>query len=248
MGKEIVVQDLDFFYGDKQALKKINLQLQKGEVLALIGPTGSGKSSFLRILNRMHETVVANTKIQGEVTIGGADILEQDAGQLRRQVGMIFSQPNPFPMSVYENVAYGLKIHQVEGDITEQVERSLRQVGLWAQLRGRLEYWAPDLTLGQQQRLCLARVLALGSDILLLDEPTKSLDPVSTTGFEELLSKLKANHTMLLATNSLQQAGRIADRTAFFLEGELVEEGPTEELFQRPQDPRTEAYLTGRFS
>jgi phosphate transport system ATP-binding protein len=248
MNAKIKVRDFSLTYGEKPILRRINLDVPAGEITALIGPSGAGKSSFLRALNRTNDW--EGVREDGTVLLDDLDIYGPgtDVVQLRKRVGMVFQTPIPFPMSIFDNVAFGPRIHGLRrrGELMEIVERSLKQTALWDELQDRLEQSALSLSVGQRQRLCIARVLAVKSEVLLLDEPCADLDAASTMKIEDLLHQLKANYTIILATN-LQQAGRIADRTAFFWEGELVEEGPTKSLFQKPGDPRTEAYLTGRF-
>ena len=231
------------------ALKGISLDLEKNAVTALIGPSGCGKSTFLRTLNRMND-LIPSVKIEGDVTYEGKDIYkEHDVIELRKRVGMVFQKPNPFPMSIYDNIAYGPRIHGIKNksDLNEIVERSLKGAALWDEVKDRLKTNALGLSGGQQQRLCIARTLAVEPEVLLMDEPTSALDPISTLKIEELMGTLKDHYTVVIVTHNMQQAGRIADYTAFFLSGEVVEYGKTEEIFHSPKDRRTEDYITGRF-
>ena len=250
MGDKIVVRNLDLFYGDHQALKDIDLDMREKSVTAFIGPSGCGKSTFLRTLNRMHD-LIPNVKILGEVKIDGQDIhsSETDVVLLRKKVGMVFQRPNPFPKSVFENVAYGPRIHgeAKKQKLNEIVEASLRGAALWDEVKDRLHKSALGLSGGQQQRLCIARLLAVEPEILLMDEPTSALDPISTMKVEELISQLKDKYTIIIVTHNMHQASRVSDRTAFFLNGELVEADDTWVLFTRPADKRTEDYISGRF-
>jgi phosphate transport system ATP-binding protein len=240
------VRKLNFFYGKVQALHAINLDIAGNRVTALIGPSGCGKSTLLRTLNRMHETV-RHTRLDGEIRLDGEDILVQDVTRLRRRVGMVFQRPNPFPKSIFDNVAYGLRINGHTGGLTDAVERSLRRAALWDEVKDQLHKSAYALSGGQQQRLCIARALAVDPEVLLLDEPCSALDPVNTAKIEELLFDLKSNCTLVIVTHNMQQAARVSDSTAFLLSGELVEFTPTPQMFTTPTDPRTEAYITGRF-
>ena len=246
---KFLVQDLDLYYNKFQALKKINLDIKEKEITALIGPSGCGKSTFLKTLNRMND-LEEGVRIEGRIALDGKDIFtEIDPISLRHRVGMVFQQPNPFPKSIYDNVAYGPRIHGVtkKSELDEIVERSLRQAAIWDELKDRLNKSALGLSGGQQQRLCIARALAVKPEVLLMDEPTSALDPGSTMKVEELMSELKKNYTVVIVTHNMQQAARISDRTAFFLLGELVECGPTGEIFSTPKDKRTEDYISGRF-
>lgn len=246
---EIQVKNLDLFYGDNQALKNINIEIEKNKVTALIGPSGCGKSTFLRTLNRMND-LIPIVKINGEILVGAKDIYKDyDEIDLRKKVGMVFQKPNPFPMSIYDNIAYGPRIHGVKDKKTldEIVERSLKGAALWDEVKDRLKKSALGLSGGQQQRLCIARTIAVSPEIILMDEPTSALDPISTNKMEELMHELKKQYTVVIVTHDMQQAGRIADKTAFFLSGELIEYGRTEDIFYRPQDKRTEDYISGRF-
>lgn len=250
MNAIITAHDLCLWYGQTQALKNIDLEIPEKSITALIGPSGCGKSTFLKTLNRMND-LIGGVKITGEVCYGGKDIYapDQDVSQLRREVGMVFQKPNPFPMSIYDNVAYGPRTHGVRGKarLDEIVEQSLRGAAIWDEVKDRLKKNALGLSGGQQQRLCIARALAVGPEVLLMDEPTSALDPISTSRVEELAMELKEHYTIVIVTHNMQQALRISDRTAFFLLGELVEYGTTEEIFSRPRDKRTEDYITGRF-
>ena len=246
---KIRVNDLDLYYGEKQALKGINMDIRENEVTALIGPSGCGKSTFLRCLNRMND-LIDNVKITGEIIIGGKNIYKDiDEIDLRKKVGMVFQKPNPFPMSIYDNVAYGSRIHGVKNKETldEIVEKSLMGAALWEEVKDRLKKSALGLSGGQQQRLCIARTIAVSPEIILMDEPTSALDPISTIKMEELMYELKKEYTVVIVTHNMQQAGRIADKTAFFLSGEVVEYGDTSDIFYKPKDKRTEDYITGRF-
>ena len=246
---EIQVKNLELFYGDNKALKNINLDIESKKVTALIGPSGCGKSTFLRCLNRMND-LIDNVKITGEIIIGGKNIYKDiDEIDLRKKVGMVFQKPNPFPMSIYDNVAYGSRIHGVKDKETldEIVEKSLMGAALWEEVKDRLKKSALGLSGGQQQRLCIARTIAVSPEIILMDEPTSALDPISTIKMEELMYELKKEYTVVIVTHNMQQAGRIADKTAFFLSGEVVEYGDTSDIFYKPKDKRTEDYITGRF-
>ncbi|MHC1635630.1 MAG: phosphate ABC transporter ATP-binding protein PstB [Candidatus Methanospirareceae archaeon] len=248
---KIETRKLNVYYrnGAVHALKDIDIKIEANKITALIGPSGCGKTTFLRALNRMNELDGAITK--GEVLIDGVDIYNGgvDVTQLRRKVGMVFQQPNPFPMSIYDNVAFGPRIHGVKDKevLDEIVEKSLRRAALWEEVRDRLEENAFNLSGGQQQRLCIARALAVNPEIILLDEPCSSLDPVSTAKIEALLRELKKDYTIVIVTHNMQQAARVSDFTAFFLMGELIEFGETSRIFEKPRDKRTEEYITGRF-
>jgi phosphate transport system ATP-binding protein len=237
---------VNFYYGGVQALYGITLAVATSRVTALIGPSGCGKSTLLRTLNRMHEAV-RHTRLEGEITLDGINILSLDVTSLRRRVGMVFQKPNPFPKSVYENVAYGLRINGHEGRLDDAVEKSLHRAAIWDEVKDKLHKSALGLSGGQQQRLCIARALAVDPEVLLLDEPCSALDPVNTAKIEELLFELKPTCTLVIVTHNMQQAARVSDSTAFMLNGELVEFLPTAQLFTKPSDPRTEAYITGRF-
>ena len=243
-------KDLILHYGAFQALKGINLDIPEREITALIGPSGCGKSTFLRTLNRMND-LVQGVKIDGEVRYRGADIYTKDVDvtALRKSIGMVFQKPNPFPMSIFDNIAYGPRLHDKlsKAELSDLVEKSLRGAALWDEVKDRLKKSALSLSGGQQQRLCIARALSVSPDVLLMDEPTSALDPASTMKIEDLMGQLKANYTVVIVTHNMQQAARISDRTAFFLTGDLVESGLTSEVFSMPKDKRTEDYITGRF-
>ena len=243
------IKDLDLYYGSFQALKKINLDIREREITAFIGPSGCGKSTLIKTLNRMDD-LVEGCKIQGEILLDGQDIYgNMDVNLLRKRVGMVFQKPNPFPMSVYDNVAFGPRTHGVRNKVKldEIVEKSLRDAAIWDEVKDRLKKSALGLSGGQQQRLCIARALAVQPEVLLMDEPTSALDPISTSKIEDLAVQLKESYTIIMVTHNMQQAARISDKTAFFLLGEVIEYGATEALFSMPQDKRTEDYITGRF-
>lgn len=243
------VKDLNLFYGDMQALKSINMAIPEKQITALIGPSGCGKSTFLKTLNRMND-LVENCKITGEIKLDGQDIYKNvDVIELRKKVGMVFQKPNPFPMSIYDNVAYGPRTHGIrnKAKLDEIVEKSLRAAAIWDELKDRLKKNALGLSGGQQQRLCIARALAVEPEVLLMDEPTSALDPISTLKIEDLATKLKEKYTIVIVTHNMQQAGRISDNTAFFLHGEVIEYSSTIQIFSNPDDKRTEDYITGRF-
>ena len=240
------ISDLNFYYGTKQAVFGLNLKIPRNKVTALIGPSGCGKSTFLRTLNRMNETI-RNTRVEGQVLLDGQHILRMDVVKLRRRVGMVFQRPNPFPKSIYDNVAYGLRINGYQGRLADLVEHSLKRAALWDEVKDALHKSAFALSGGQQQRLCIARALAVDPEVLLLDEPCSALDPVTTAKIEELMFHLKDSCTMVIVTHNMQQAARASDFTAFMLDGKLIEHNETSKLFTTPQDPRTEAYITGRF-
>ena len=249
MNNILSVENLCLWYGSHQALKDINIEIPEKSITALIGPSGCGKSTFLKTLNRMND-LVDGCKITGTVTIDGEDIYgDMDVNLLRKRVGMVFQKPNPFPMSIYDNIAYGPRTHGVKNKakLDEIVEKSLRGAAIWDEVKDRLKKNALGLSGGQQQRLCIARALAVEPEVLLMDEPTSALDPISTSKIEELAMELKEKYTIVIVTHNMQQAVRISDHTAFFLLGELVEYGETEKLFSQPQDKRTEDYITGRF-
>ena len=250
MNSILSVQDLCLWYGSHQALTNINIEIPEKSITALIGPSGCGKSTFLKTLDRMND-LVPGVKITGSVRYKGEDIFDPsvDVSELRRQVGMVFQKPNPFPMSIYDNIAYGPRTHGMKNKakLDEIVEQSLRGAAIWDEVKDRLKKNALGLSGGQQQRLCIARALAVEPEVLLMDEPTSALDPISTSKIEELAMELKEKYTIIIVTHNMQQAVRISDRTAFFLLGELVECGETEKLFSQPQDKRTEDYITGRF-
>jgi phosphate transport system ATP-binding protein len=240
------VKHVNFYYGTKQVLFDIGMDIATNRLTALIGPSGCGKSTLLRTMNRMHETV-RNARLDGEILLDGRSILAQDVTQLRRRVGMVFQRPNPFPKSIFENVAYGLRINRSKLPIGEAVEKSLRYAALWDEVKDQLHKSAYELSGGQQQRLCIARALAVEPEVLLLDEPCSALDPISTAKIEELLVRLKDLCTIVIVTHNMQQAARVSDFTAFLLTGQLIEFRTTPQLFTTPGDPRTEAYITGRF-
>ena len=243
------VDNLELFYGNFKALKGIDMEIKKNEITALIGPSGCGKSTFLKTLNRMND-LEDGVKVTGRIHLDGVDIYkEMDSITLRHRVGMVFQQPNPFPKSIYDNVAYGPRIHGIrkKSQLDEIVERSLRQAAIWDELKDRLNKSALGLSGGQQQRLCIARTLAVQPDVILMDEPTSALDPISTMKIEDLELELKKDYTIVIVTHNMQQASRISDKTAFFLLGELIEYGETTELFANPKNPKTEEYITGRF-
>ena len=245
----INTKDLNLWYGASHALKNINMQIPGKEITALIGPSGCGKSTYLKTLNRMND-LVDNCKIEGEVTLSGVDIYKGiDVNILRKRVGMVFQKPNPFPMSIYDNIAYGPRIHGIKSRVKldEIVERSLKQAAIWDECKDRLKKSALGLSGGQQQRLCIARALAVEPEVLLMDEPTSALDPISTSKIEDLAMELKEKYTIIMVTHNMQQAVRIADKTAFFLLGEVVEFNNTQTMFSAPSDHRTEDYITGRF-
>lgn len=250
MSSIIKAKDLCLWYGTSQALKNINIEIPEKSITAFIGPSGCGKSTFLKNLNRMNDLILS-VKISGEITYGGTDIFDKsvDVNELRRQVGMVFQKPNPFPMSIYDNIAYGPRIHGIKNKVQldEIVERSLKGAALWDEVKDRLKKNALGLSGGQQQRLCIARALAVEPQVLLMDEPTSALDPISTSKIEELAIELKEKYTIVMVTHNMQQAVRISDYTAFFLLGELVEVDKTDKLFSAPRDKRTEDYITGRF-
>lgn len=246
----ITTNDLCLWYGKTQALRDINISVQEGSITALIGPSGCGKSTFLKTLNRMND-LVPDVRITGSVKYRGKDIFAPgtDVNELRRQIGMVFQKPNPFPMSIYDNIAYGPRTHGIrsKAKLDEIVETSLKNAAIWDEVKDRLKKSALGLSGGQQQRLCIARALAVDPDVLLMDEPTSALDPISTTRIEELAMELKSKYTIIIVTHNMQQALRISNKTAFFLLGELVEYDDTEKIFSNPQDKRTEDYITGRF-
>lgn len=242
------IKNLDLFYGDFQALKNINLPIENNKITAFIGPSGCGKSTFVKTLNRMND-LVDTCKIQGEVYLDGEDIFKMDVNILRKRVGMVFQKPNPFPMSIYDNIAYGPRTHGIKNKkkLDELVERSLKQAAIWEEVKDRLKKNALGLSGGQQQRLCIARALAVEPEVLLMDEPTSALDPISTTKIEDLAMELKKEYTIAIVTHNMQQAARISDKTAFFLLGKVIEFGDTLTIFNNPTDDRTEEYITGRF-
>ena len=247
--EKIDIEKLNLWYGDFQALKSIELHLPANQITAFIGPSGCGKSTLLKTLNRMND-LVEGCRIEGRVLLDGEDIYGKiDVNHLRKRVGMVFQKPNPFPMSIYDNIAYGPRTHGVRSRVKldEIVERSLRSAAIWDEVKDRLKTSALGLSGGQQQRLCIARALAVEPEVLLMDEPTSALDPISTSRVEELALQLKKDYTIVMVTHNMQQAARISDKTAFFLLGEMVEFGATEKIFSMPKDKRTEDYITGRF-
>ena len=248
MSDIITVEGLNLWYGKHQALKNVSLRIPEKSITALIGPSGCGKSTFLKTLNRMND-LIPDVKITGDVRYQGENIFQQDVNELRRQIGMVFQKPNPFPMSIYDNIAYGPRTHGVRAraKLDDIVERSLRGAAIWDEVKDRLRKNALGLSGGQQQRLCIARALAVEPQVLLMDEPTSALDPISTSKIEELALQLKEKYTIVIVTHNMQQAVRISDYTAFFLLGDLVEAGKTEKIFSTPEDKRTEDYITGRF-
>lgn len=243
------VKGLDLYYGDFHALKDVNLDINAKEITAFIGPSGCGKSTFLKTLNRMND-LVEGCKITGDVRLDGENIYSgMDVSQLRKRVGMVFQKPNPFPMSIYDNIAYGPRTHGIhnKAKLNEIVETSLRQAAIWDEVKDRLNKSALGMSGGQQQRLCIARALAVQPEVILMDEPTSALDPISTSKIEDLVIELKKDYTIIMVTHNMQQATRVSDKTAFFLLGEVVEFNETEKLFSNPNDKRTEDYITGRF-
>jgi len=242
----MTVAKLNFFYGPKQILFDINMGIADKRVTALIGPSRCGKSTLLRTLNRMHETV-NTSRLEGEILLDSQNILAQDVTALRRRIGMVFQRPNPFPKSIYDNVAYGPRINGYKGSLADTVEKSLRHAALWDEVKDHLHKSAYELSGGQQQRLCIARALAVEPEVLLMDEPCSALDPISTAKIEELMVELKNLTTIVIVTHNMQQAARVSDFTAFLLTGQIIEFSPTPHLFTTPSDPRTEAYITGRF-
>ena len=243
------IENLDLFYGDFQALKNINMEIQANEITAFIGPSGCGKSTFLKTLNRMND-LVEGCRITGKVTLEGQDIYNgMDVNLLRKRVGMVFQKPNPFPMSIYDNIAYGPRTHGIrsKAKLDDIVEKSLRNAAIWDETKDKLKKSALAMSGGQQQRLCIARALAVNPEVILMDEPTSALDPISTSKIEDLAVELKKDYTVIMVTHNMQQAARISDKTAFFLLGEVIEFGDTEQMFSMPRDKRTEDYITGRF-
>ncbi|HIT94092.1 MAG TPA: phosphate ABC transporter ATP-binding protein [Candidatus Faecivivens stercoripullorum] len=246
---KFTISNMNLYYGDFHALKDVSLDIQANKITAFIGPSGCGKSTFLKSLNRMND-LVEGCKITGNILLDGEDIYgDMDVNLLRRRVGMVFQKPNPFPMSVYDNVAYGPRTHGIRSrkQLDEIVEKSLRGAAIWDELKDRLDKSALGLSGGQQQRLCIARALAVEPEVLLMDEPTSALDPISTSKIEDLVLELKKDYTIVMVTHNMQQATRVSDETVFFLLGEIIESGPTERLFSVPADKRTEDYITGRF-
>lgn len=240
------ITKMNFYYGKMHALHSVSLDIATNKVTALIGPSGCGKSTLLRTLNRMHETL-RHTRLEGDITLDGVNIFSLDVTALRRLVGMVFQKPNPFPKSIYDNVAFGLRLNGYKGRLDDLVEKSLRRASLWEEVKDKLQKSAYALSGGQQQRLCIARALAVDPEVLLLDEPCSALDPVNTAKIEELLFELKPTCTLAIVTHNMQQAARVSDSTAFMLNGDLIEFSPTRQLFTTPTDSRTEAYITGRF-
>ena len=245
---KIEVNDLNLYYTDFHALKNVGINIVKNTITAFIGPSGCGKSTFLRTINRMND-LIDGVRISGKITLDGADIQKYDVIELRKRVGMVFQKPNPFPMSVYDNVAYGPRVHGLRDrrKLDNIVEKSLKSAAIWDEVKDRLKKPALGLSGGQQQRLCIARVLAVEPEVLLMDEPTSALDPGSTLKIEDLMGKLKKDYTVIIVTHNMQQAGRISEYTAFFLNGEIIECDLTENVFYKPRDKRTEDYITGRF-
>jgi len=250
MANIIEVRDMNLYYGDTPALKHVNMDIPEHRVTALIGPSGCGKSTFLRTLNRMND-LIPHCRVEGKVMFDGTDIYEKDTdvNALRKRVGMVFQKANPFPMSIYNNIAYGPRTHGIHNraQLDEIVEQSLREAALWDEVKDRLNASALGMSGGQQQRLCIARALAVKPDVLLMDEATSALDPISTTKIEDLVQRLKENYTIVMVTHNMQQAARVSDETVFFLLGEVIEQGATGEMFSMPKDKRTEEYITGRF-
>lgn len=250
MADAFTVQNMDLYYGSFHALKNINLNIASGEITAFIGPSGCGKSTFLKSLNRMND-LVEGCKITGDIRLMGEDIYDKrmDVSLLRRRVGMVFQKPNPFPMSIYDNIAYGPRTHGIrkKAELDEIVEKSLRDAAIWDELKDRLKKSALGLSGGQQQRLCIARALAVKPEVILMDEPTSALDPISTSKIEDLVMDIKKDYTIVMVTHNMQQAVRVSDTTVFFLLGEIVESGATGQMFSMPKDKRTEDYITGRF-
>lgn len=250
MKEKIKIKDLDLYYGDFQALKKINLDICEKEITAFIGPSGCGKSTTLKCINRMND-LVENCRIEGLIELDGKDIYNKnyDVNNLRKRVGMVFQQPNPFPMSIYSNIAYGPKTHGIKDKKTldEIVEKSLKGAAIWDEVKDNLNKNALSLSGGQQQRICIARALSVNPEVILMDEPTSALDPISTGKIEDLVSELKKNYTIIMVTHNMQQASRVSDKTAFFLNGEVIEYNDTFKIFSSPENEKTENYITGRF-
>lgn len=247
----IVARNVNVFYGEKHAIKNVSIDIYRRQVTAFIGPSGCGKSTFLRVLNRMND-IIEGCRVTGKITLDGDDIYDPrlDVVQLRARVGMVFQKPNPFPKSIYDNVAYGPRIHGLtrsKKELDEIVEKSLRRAALWEEVKDRLDEPGTALSGGQQQRLCIARAIAVSPDVILMDEPCSALDPIATAKIEELMDELRQDYTIIIVTHSMQQAARVSQRTAFFHLGDLVEVGSTEQIFTRPQDRRTQDYITGRF-
>jgi phosphate transport system ATP-binding protein len=251
MTPKMVARDVNVYYGDKHALKSVSIDIPRQAVMAFIGPSGCGKSTFLRCFNRMNDTI-EGARVDGQIRLDNRDIYDPDLDvvELRARVGMVFQKPNPFPKSIFENVAYGPRIHGIaktKADLAVTVESSLRKAGLWDEVKDRLNEPGTGLSGGQQQRLCIARAIAVSPEVILMDEPCSALDPIATARIEALIDELRANFTIIIVTHSMQQAARVSQRTAFFHLGHLVEEGPTESIFTTPQDRRTQDYITGRF-
>ncbi|WP_070001048.1 phosphate ABC transporter ATP-binding protein PstB [Cellulosilyticum sp. I15G10I2] len=248
MNKIISIKDLSFCYGDFEALRNINLDVEENEVLAFIGPSGCGKSTLLRIMNRMSD-LAESPKVTGSITYKGQEIFEMDTIELRKKVGMVFQKPNPFPMSIYDNIAYGPRMQGVKkkSELDEIVEDSLKKAAIWEEVKDKLRKNAISVSGGQQQRICIARSIAMRPEVLLMDEPTSALDPISTSKIEDLISELKKQYTIVIVTHNMQQAARISDRTAFFLLGEVIEVDTTQTIFNLPKNKKTEDYITGRF-
>ncbi len=249
MGKTVTAENVSAYFGSHRVLNEVSLTMQANQATAIIGPSGCGKSTFVRCINRMHETVPA-AKMTGQLRLDGQDVYKMDPVTVRRNIGMVFQRPNPFPtLSIFDNVAVGLRLngYAKRSVITDQVEKSLRMAALWDEVKDRLQKSSTGLSGGQQQRLCIARALAIEPDVLLMDEPASALDPISTLRIEELIEEIKQTYTIVIVTHNMQQAARVADTTAFFLSGEMVEHGPTTQIFTTPRDQRTEDYVTGRF-
>ena len=249
MNKKIEIQQMNLYYGDFHALKKVDLDITEKEITAFIGPSGCGKSTLLKSINRMND-LVEGCKITGKMLLDGEDIYgDMDVNLLRKRVGMVFQKPNPFPMSIFDNIAFGPRTHGIhsKAKLEEIVEKSLRSAAIWDEVKDRLKKSALGLSGGQQQRLCIARALAVNPEVLLMDEPTSALDPISTAKIEDLVLELKKEYTIVMVTHNMQQATRVSDKTVFFLLGEVIESAPTEQLFSMPKDKRTEDYITGRF-
>lgn len=247
---KFIIKNMNLYYGDFHALKNININIKKNEITALIGPSGCGKSTLLKSLNRMND-LIEECRIEGDILLDGKDIYKDniDVNVLRKRVGMVFQRPNPFPMSIYDNIAYGPRTHGIKSKskLDEIVEKSLRQAAIWDEVKNKLKQNALRISGGQQQRICIARALAVEPEVLLMDEPTSALDPISTSKIEDLIQELKKDYTIVIVTHNMQQAARVSDKTAFLLSGELIEFGKTEDIFTVPKDKRTEDYITGRF-
>ncbi len=247
---KFIIKNMNLYYGDFHALKNININIEKNEITALIGPSGCGKSTLLKSLNRMND-LIEECRIEGDILLDGKDIYKDniDVNVLRKRVGMVFQRPNPFPMSIYDNIAYGPRTHGIKSKskLDEIVEKSLRQAAIWDEVKNKLKQNALRISGGQQQRICIARALAVEPEVLLMDEPTSALDPISTSKIEDLIQELKKDYTIVIVTHNMQQAARVSDKTAFLLSGELIEFGKTEDIFTVPKDKRTEDYITGRF-